>query len=214
LIRVRAEADYELPVECIGAARDGDGVDRPGGLSDRMSGGARGGSNGSPVQVAAQGPEPDKALALLLRGAMGASGSKPDEATQIAFGKALAAEAAGAEAWHSEWSDKPAAPSRTLTADIVRQIPSIKYAGKIDMYRLILTCGVDTHEGEIRLAWANGVPDEGHLFTVAVDETSSFTHKAEGGKKQGNGAYGPGATILYPGAGDAAAASRAEFDYP
>lgn len=152
------------------------------------------------VQAAAQGPEPDKTLPLLLRGAMGASGSKPDEATQIAFGKALSTEAAHAEEWHSWWSDKPAAPSRTLTADILRQLPSIKFAGKIDMYRLILTCRVDTHEGEIKLAWANGVPDEGQPFTVTVDANFSFTHKAEGGKKQGNGDYGPGATILYPGA--------------
>jgi hypothetical protein len=104
----------------------------------------------------------------------------------------------GAEEWHLWWTDKPAAPSRTLTADIVRQLSSTKFTGKIDMYRLILTCRVDTHEGEIKLAWANGVPDEGQPITVAVDGARGFTHKVEGGKKQGNGANGPGATILYP----------------
>jgi hypothetical protein len=125
-------------------------------------------------------------------------GSKPDEATQIAFGRALSAEAGGAEEWHSWWSNKPGAPSPTLTADIVRQIASAKFPGKVDMYRLILTCRVDTHEGEIKLAWANGVPEEGQPMTVAVDGNFRFTHRAEGGKKQGNGANGPGATILYP----------------
>jgi hypothetical protein len=66
------------------------------------------------------------------------------------------------------------------------------------MYRLILTCRTATHEGEIKLAWANGVPEEGRQITVAVDGNAPFSHKVEGGKKQGNGANGPGATILYP----------------
>ena len=134
----------------------------------------------------------------LLHGAMGANGSMPDAATQIAFGRALSSQATGAEEWHLWWTDKPAAPSRTLTADIVRQLPSTKFAGKTDMYRLILTCRVDTHEGEMKLAWANGVPDEGQPITIAIDGAHSFTHKADRGKKQGNGENGPGATILYP----------------
>jgi len=66
------------------------------------------------------------------------------------------------------------------------------------MYRLILTCRTATHEGEIRLAWANGVPEEGRQITVAVDGKAPFPYKVEGGKKQGNGANGPGATVLYP----------------
>jgi len=156
------------------------------------------------VQAATHGPDPDtKTIALLHGGAMGASGSEPDEATQIAFERALSAQAGGAEQWHSWWSGKPAAApatlrAATLTADIVRQIASTKFPGKVDMYRLILTCRVDTHQGEIELAWANGVPEEGQPMTVAVDGNLRFTHKAEGGKKQGNGANGPGATILYP----------------
>jgi len=155
------------------------------------------------VEAATHGPDPDTKTMALLHGAMGASGSQPDEATQIAFGRALSAQAAGAEEWHSWWSDRPAGQSPktaapTLTADIVRQIASTKFPGKVDMYRLILTCRVDTHEGEIKLAWANGVPEEGQPMNVAVDGNLNFTHKAEGGKKQGNGEYGPGATILYP----------------
>jgi hypothetical protein len=147
------------------------------------------------IEAATHGPDPDTKTMALLHGAMGASGSMPDEATQIAFGRALSAQAGGAEEWHSWRSDKPAP---ILTADIVRQIASTKFPGKVDMYRLILTCRVDTHEGEIKLAWANGVPEEGQPITVAVDGNLPFTHKAEGGKKQGNGAGGPGATILYP----------------
>lgn len=150
------------------------------------------------VEAATHGPDPDVKTMALLHGAMGASGSMPDEATQIAFGRALSVEAGGAEEWHSWRSNKPAAPSPTLTADIVRQIASTKFPGKVDMYRLILTCRVDTHEGEIKLAWANGVPEEGQPMVVAVDGSLRFTHKAEGGKKQGNGANGPGTTILYP----------------
>ena len=60
------------------------------------------------------------------------------------------------------------------------------------MYRLILTCRIATHEGEIKLAWANGVPEEGREITVGVDGNASLTHRVEGGKKQGNGANGPG----------------------
>jgi hypothetical protein len=155
------------------------------------------------IEAATNGPDPDTKTMALLHGAMGASGSQPDEATQIAFGRALAAQAGGAEEWHSWWTDKPAAQSSTrtastLTADIVRQIASTKFQGKVDMYRLILTCQVETRQGEIELAWANGVPEEGQPMTVAVDGNLRFTHNAAGGKKQGNGANGPGATILYP----------------
>jgi hypothetical protein len=133
-------------------------------------------------------------LGFMKTGAMGAAGlGVPDEPTQVAFVKALTAEAAGAEEWDSRSKEKP-----ELTATILRQLPSTKFAGKIDMYRLILTCRATTHEGEIKLAWANGVPEEGREMTVAVDGKAPFTHKVDGGKKQGNGANGPGATILYP----------------
>jgi len=131
--------------------------------------------------------------------AMGAAGKGvPDERTQVAFVKALSAEAAGAEQWESRWTENPPTQSRELTATILRELPSTKFAGKIDMYRLILTCRVATHEGEIKLAWANGVPEEGREITVEVDGKTQIAHKAEGGKKQGNGSGGPGATVLYP----------------
>lgn len=131
-------------------------------------------------------------MAILSHGAMGASGEKPDEPTQIAFAEALASEADGADQWESRWTGK------TFTANIIRAFTSTKFPGATDMYRLILTCHTGTHEGEIRLAWANGAPEEGQIITIAVDGNAPFTHKAEGGKKQGNGAYGPGAVVLYP----------------
>lgn len=155
----------------------------------------------SPREVkAANSPELEgKMLALIKKGAMTAGGRLPDDRTQMALVKALSAEAAGAEEWHSDWIEDPLTHSRILTATILRQLPSTKFPeGRIDMYRLILTCRIPTHEGEIKLAWANGVPEEGREITVIVDGNTHFTHKIEGGKKQGNGASGPGATVLNP----------------
>jgi hypothetical protein len=159
-----------------------------------------GGLSPNEVNAATHGPDSEAAiLGFMKTGAMSAAGlGVPDKTRQVAFVRALTAEAAGAEEWDSLWTEKPLTHSRELTATILRQLPSTKFAGKIDMYRLILTCGVATHEGEIKLAWANGVPEEGREMTVAVDATTPFTHKIEGGKKQGNGMNGPGVTVLYP----------------
>jgi hypothetical protein len=148
------------------------------------------------VIAAAHGPDPDAAILRMMKNsAMGAAGNGvPDEITQVAFAKSLSEQAAGADQWDSRSSDKP----QTFTAAILREALSTKFPGLTDMYRLILTCRTATHEGEIKLAWANGVPEEGRQITVAVDGNAPFPHKVEGGKKQGNGANGPGATILYP----------------
>ena len=152
------------------------------------------------VTSAAQSSDPNAAiLALMKNSAMGAAGNGvPDESTQVAFVKALSAEAPGAEEWRSNWTDQLIAQSRTLTATILKEVPSTKYAGVTDMYRLILSCRTDTHQGEIKLAWANGVPGEGQPIAIVADRKVAFTHKVEGGKKQGNGNNGPGATVLYP----------------
>jgi hypothetical protein len=157
------------------------------------------------VNAAIHGPDANATiLGFMKASAMGAAGKGvPDEKTQVAFVRALSAEAAGAEQWDSHWTEKPPTESRELTATIVRQLPSTKFAGKIDMYRLILTCRVATHEGEIKLAWANGVPEEGREITVEVDGKTQIAHKVEGGKKQGNGSGGPGATVLYPNGSEA-----------
>jgi hypothetical protein len=144
------------------------------------------------VLAASKTGDPARVMALLIHGAMGASGEKADELTQIAFAEALATQAHGADQWDTRWNGK------TLTANILRGLTSTKFPGATDMYRLILSCRTDTRVGEIRLAWANGAPDEGQPITIAVDGNAPITHIAEGGEKQGNGKYGPGATILYP----------------
>ena len=148
------------------------------------------------VIAAAHGPDPDAAILRLMKNsAMGAAGNGvPGEAIQVAFVKSLSAEAAGADQWASRSAEK----SQTLTASIVRETPSTKRAGETDMYRLILTCQTATGEGEIKLAWANGVPEEGRQIAVAVDGKAPFRYKVEGGEKQGNGKNGPGATVLNP----------------
>lgn len=151
------------------------------------------------VQAADHGPDAERKVMSLLHGAMGAAGTGlPDEATQIAFGRALSAEATGAEEWDVRSTDAPANHSQTLVANILRELPSTVFPGKTDMYRLTLTCQAATHKGEIRLTWANGVPEEGREATVEVDGASPFSHLLKGSKAQGNGVNGPGATILYP----------------
>ena len=152
------------------------------------------------VQAAGQGEQGhSKILSLLKNGAMGAAGAGvPDEATQVAFVKALSTQSAGAEQWDARWTDGVANQPQTLSMSIVRELPSTVFAGKTDMYRLILTCRPDSHEGEMKLAWANGVPDEGREMTIEVDGGSHWTHRVTGGKEQGNGKYGPGSTILFP----------------
>ena len=140
------------------------------------------------IDAAADSPNSDAAILRLARGAMGAAGDGvPDEATQVAFAKALSAEAAGAQEWNSQWDETP---KKQFTASILRELPSTALVGTTDMYRLILTCRADTHEGEIKLAWANGVPYEGREMTVAVDGKPSFRHKLDGGGMQGNGTMG------------------------
>jgi len=103
------------------------------------------------VNAALQGPNSKATILDFMKtGAMGAAGKGvPDESTQVALVKTLSAEAAGAEQWDSQWTEKPLAESREITATILRELPSTKFAGKIDMYRLILSCRAATHEGEI-----------------------------------------------------------------
>jgi hypothetical protein len=152
------------------------------------------------VNAAAQDSDADAAILRMMRAsAMGAAGNGvPDDGTQVAFAKALSAEAAGAEEWNSSGETGRILTAAVVTAAIIREHASAKRAGVTDTYRLILTCRMATHEGEIQLAWANGVPDEGRQITVAADGKTPFTHIVDGGKKQGNGTHGPGATVLYP----------------
>ena len=67
------------------------------------------------------------------------------------------------------------------------------------MYRLTLTCSADTREGEIRLAWAPGGPEQGQELSVAVDGKTTLAYKVEGHETMGNtgaGGSGPGDIVL------------------
>jgi hypothetical protein len=154
-------------------------------------------TSGLPVkQVEASLRDPAAAAFVADRmktGAMGAAGlGVPDAETQAALVRALVTEGAGATQWTVASSSNPA----SVSASILREVLSPTREGIADSYRLKLTCRGDTHEGEIQLAWANGVPDEGHAFSLAVDGKAPLSYKAEGGAKQGNGKYGPGSVIL------------------
>lgn len=135
---------------------------------------------------------------MMKASAMGAAGQAlPDEATQVMFSRALALQSKGAYDWNIRWENAGGnAQDRTLITSILREKASLKYEGVTDSYRLIVTCRVGTREGEIRVAWANGVPAEGQLMLVAADGAAAFEHKVDGGRAQGNGNNGPGATIL------------------
>jgi hypothetical protein len=78
----------------------------------------------------------------------------------------------------------------------LREKPSVIQEGATDSYRLIVRCRPDTREGEIKIAWANPPAREGQMMAVTIDRTQAFQHKVEGGRAQGNGNNGPGATVL------------------
>ena len=114
-------------------------------------------------------PDPGIAAMLVskLKGkAMGAAGLPlPDSATQDALQSALSAEAAGANEWIVSRTQEPAARAPILTASIVQEKPSVRNEGELDLYRLTVTCRADTHEGEMQLAWAPGVPEKGRAIS-------------------------------------------------
>ena len=142
---------------------------------------------------------------MMQASAMGAAGQGvPDEEAQVQFSRALASQSKTANQWNTRWeSTGTSAQDRTLIAAIVREMPSQKYPGVTDSYRLIVSCHLDarpkTNEirtGEIKIAWANPPATEGQLMSVTVDSANPFQHKVEGGRAQGNGNNGPGATVL------------------
>jgi len=137
-------------------------------------------------------------LKMMKASAMGAAGQGvPDEETQVMFARTLALQSKGAFEWNLRWEDTGTdAQDRTLIASILREKPSVKYRGVTDSYRLIVSCRVGTREGEIKVTWANAPAGEGQMMAVAVDSAATFQHKVEGGRAQGNGNDGPGATIL------------------
>ena len=133
-------------------------------------------------------------------GAMGAAGIPvPDRETQEAWVSALAAEATGAGEWTVNRTQDPVTQAPVLTASAAQEVPSTTKAGEADTYRLTLTCRTDNHEGEMLLAWAAGVPKEGHAISVAVDGRAPVTYQVLNEKVMFVGAVGTsgtGAAIL------------------
>ncbi len=128
-------------------------------------------------------------------GAISAAGLPlPDKATQAAFFSALLTEAAGAGSWTTIQ-----AADRTLTASIVAETPSTK-APVMDVYRLTVTCDVNSRRGEMRLSWAPGAPAKKQMMSVAMDGNIASTFNVDGSEKLfvgTTGGSGTGATILH-----------------
>ena len=137
----------------------------------------------------------------LKGGALGAAGTPlPDKTTQDALLNALSAEAVGASAWTINRTQNPATRATMLTASVVREVPSTKNDGEPDVYRLILTCNVGTHEAQMQVAWSPGGSPEGQVLSASVDGKAPSAYKVEGSEKMGNGSNGPsgpGAVVLY-----------------
>jgi hypothetical protein len=127
---------------------------------------------------------------------MGAAGIPlPDSTTQTALLNALSAESAGA----SKWTVNPA--PGILTASVVEELPSKANAGEPDLYRLTVTCNVNTHAAEMRLAWSPGVPSKGRTISAVVDGKALSPTEVDGSEKMfpgTTGDSGTGAIILNP----------------
>jgi hypothetical protein len=118
---------------------------------------------------------PDPGIAAMIasklrNGAFGASGQPlPDRAVRMSLLDAISAEAAGADHWVANRSDGHIAQAPLLTASIVESVPSARGEGDPNLYRLALTCNVDTHEVRMQLAWSPEVGKNGQVMSVAAD---------------------------------------------
>jgi hypothetical protein len=93
-------------------------------------------------------------VSKLNGGALGASGRPlPDKTTQDALLHALMSETAGSGNWTVSQVSDSASKAPTLSAAMVRGVPSTakENAGGQDLYRLTLSCRTDTHEGDCPL---------------------------------------------------------------
>ncbi len=134
---------------------------------------------------------------MMKASAMGAAGQGvPEEQTQVAFSRALALQSEGADHWNVRWENTASAQSRTLVASILREKPSVKLDGTTHSYRLVVSCQAENKDGEIKIAWANPPAVEGQMMSLAIDSAPAVQHKVDGGRAQGNGNNGPGATVL------------------
>jgi len=133
-------------------------------------------------------------LGKLKSGAIGAAGMKlPDDATIRAWISTTSAQAAGADQWNVNRT------ADSVSASIVRELPSAQSADVPDSYRLTVACRADTREAQMELAWSPGVPKTGQVLSALVDGKAVSTYKVEGTEKMGNGqngVSGPGSIRL------------------
>ena len=130
-------------------------------------------------------------LSKLNGGAMGAAGlGIPDEATRDAWVAATAAQADRAKEWTVIRTEAPESKTPLLVASIVRDVAARKPEAGMPLYRLILTCNIASHQGEIQLAWSPQ-PQTNRTFSVSADGNPGIPHKLEGREeKMGNGSAG------------------------
>ena len=145
-------------------------------------------------------PDPGVAAMMVSKmktGAMSAAGiAQPDRPTIKALVSALSATTVGAGGWAVTRTQDPSTQAPILTVSIVQEAPSATGAVP-NLYRLRLTCRMDTHEAEMQLAWAPGdVPETGGTISAAVDRKVPSTYQVH----QGDGAATLYATNRTPGA--------------
>src|SRR6185295_19475273 len=114
----------------------------------------------------------------------------------------------GAHEWTVKQGPDAATKQPSLTASILRDLPSTRSAGELVLYRVVLACNASTHQGEMQLSWSPA-PKTGTL-SASVDGTTPFVYEVEGAEKMGNGAKGTTgpAALLLSGSGRASGAPK------
>jgi hypothetical protein len=123
----------------------------------------------------------------------------PDSATSRALVMALSTEAAGATEWTINEVQSLVTKGQVMTVSIIREATAANDSTTADIYRLTLTCQIDTREGETLLSWAPWTPKKDNVMTVVMDGTMPITYQVEGSEKMFKGTFGTmgtGATIL------------------
>jgi hypothetical protein len=146
-------------------------------------------------------------VSKLNSGALGAAGLElPPRSVQDGLLNALVSESAGSRDWKLSRSVDPASQAPLLTASIVREMPSKDYPENPQLYRLKLTCSLNTRNAEMQLTWSPQPATSSRTVAVALDGGAPLTYIIEGREKMGNGAKtkdgadatsGPAAAVLY-----------------
>ncbi len=147
-------------------------------------------TNGLPLdRVRAASTDPSVTAAIdteMKNSAIHAAGiAAPDAATSRAWVMGLSEEARGATQWTVRQTE------HGISASMVREVPAVNDATRMDMYRLTVECSAVSHKGGIKLAWAPGGPKTGQEISAAVDDGTPRVYKSEKQESMGNNS-GPG----------------------